>query len=87
MKRVLKPGKIGFLIQIVQVKSAYLMVELVNVLNNQLRLVVHILKLVHQVDEKIHARSTGPYSLVTQQPLRGRSKQGGQRVVKWRYGL
>jgi DNA-directed RNA polymerase subunit beta len=29
---------------------------------------------------KIHARSTGPYSLVTQQPLRGRSKQGGQRV-------
>ena len=40
----------------------------------------YILKLVHQVDEKIHARSTGPYSLVTQQPLRGRSKQGGQRV-------
>jgi DNA-directed RNA polymerase subunit beta len=35
----------------------------------------YILKLVHQVDEKIHARSTGPYSLVTQQPLRGRSKQ------------
>lgn len=40
----------------------------------------YILKLVHQVDDKIHARSTGPYSLVTQQPLRGRSKQGGQRV-------
>jgi DNA-directed RNA polymerase beta subunit len=40
----------------------------------------YILKLVHLVDEKIHARSTGPYSLVTQQPLRGRSKQGGQRV-------
>ena len=32
------------------------------------------------VDDKIHARSTGPYSLVTQQPLRGRSKQGGQRL-------
>jgi DNA-directed RNA polymerase subunit beta len=32
------------------------------------------------VDEKIHARSTGPYSLVTKQPLGGRSKQGGQRL-------
>ena len=40
----------------------------------------YILKLVHLVDDKIHARSTGPYSLVTQQPLGGRSKHGGQRV-------
>ena len=40
----------------------------------------YMLKLVHLVDEKIHARSTGPYSLVTQQPLRGRSKHGGQRL-------
>nr|YP_009105911.1 beta subunit of RNA polymerase [Microthamnion kuetzingianum]AIT94717.1 beta subunit of RNA polymerase [Microthamnion kuetzingianum] len=40
----------------------------------------YMLKLVHLVDEKIHARSTGPYSLLTQQPLRGRSKQGGQRL-------
>jgi DNA-directed RNA polymerase beta subunit len=40
----------------------------------------YILRLVHMVDDKIHARSTGPYSLVTQQPLRGRSKQGGQRL-------
>nr|WQA10908.1 RNA polymerase beta subunit [Streptosarcina sp. YL-2023a] len=40
----------------------------------------YVLKLVHLVDEKIHARSTGPYSLVTQQPLRGRSKHGGQRL-------
>jgi len=40
----------------------------------------YMLKLVHQVDEKIHARSTGPYALVTQQPLRGRSKHGGQRL-------
>ena len=40
----------------------------------------YILKLVHLVDDKIHARSTGPYSLVTQQPLGGRSKQGGQRL-------
>ena len=39
-----------------------------------------MLKLVHQVDDKIHARSTGPYSLVTQQPLRGRAKHGGQRL-------
>jgi len=40
----------------------------------------YILKLIHQVDDKIHGRSCGPYALVTQQPLRGRSKQGGQRV-------
>ena len=40
----------------------------------------YMLKLVHQVDDKIHARSTGPYSLVTQQPLRGRAKHGGQRL-------
>lgn len=40
----------------------------------------YILRLVHMVDDKIHSRSTGPYSLVTQQPLRGRSKQGGQRL-------
>ena len=40
----------------------------------------YMLKLVHLVDDKIHARSTGPYSLVTQQPLGGRSKHGGQRL-------
>lgn len=40
----------------------------------------YMLKLVHLVDDKIHARSTGPYSLVTQQPLGGRAQQGGQRV-------
>nr|YP_635874.1 beta subunit of RNA polymerase [Oltmannsiellopsis viridis]Q20EX1.1 RecName: Full=DNA-directed RNA polymerase subunit beta; AltName: Full=PEP; AltName: Full=Plastid-encoded RNA polymerase subunit beta; Short=RNA polymerase subunit beta [Oltmannsiellopsis viridis]ABB81942.1 beta subunit of RNA polymerase [Oltmannsiellopsis viridis] len=40
----------------------------------------YMLKLIHLVDEKIHARSIGPYSLVTQQPLRGRSKHGGQRL-------
>ena len=39
----------------------------------------YIVKLIHQVDDKIHARSTGPYSLITQQPLGGRSRQGGQR--------
>ena len=37
------------------------------------------MKLVHLVDDKIHARSTGPYSLVTQQPLGGKAQFGGQR--------
>lgn len=40
----------------------------------------YILKLIHLVDEKIHSRTVGPYSLITQQPLRGRSKRGGQRL-------
>ncbi|KKK77287.1 hypothetical protein LCGC14_2855120, partial [marine sediment metagenome] len=40
---------------------------------------VYILKLLHLVDDKIHARSTGPYSLVTQQPLGGKAQFGGQR--------
>lgn len=39
----------------------------------------YILKLIHLVDDKIHARSIGPYVAVTQQPLRGRSREGGQR--------
>ena len=39
----------------------------------------YVLKLVHLVDDKIHARSTGPYSLVTQQPLGGKAQFGGQR--------
>ena len=39
----------------------------------------YMLKLIHLVDYKIHARSTGPYSLVTQQPLGGKSRNGGQR--------
>ena len=40
---------------------------------------MYILKLNHLVDDKIHARSTGPYSLVTQQPLGGKAQFGGQR--------
>jgi DNA-directed RNA polymerase subunit beta len=40
---------------------------------------MYILKLLHLVDDKIHARSTGPYSLVTQQPLGGKAQCGGQR--------
>jgi DNA-directed RNA polymerase subunit beta len=42
--------------------------------------VMYILKLHHLVDDKIHARSTGPYSLVTQQPLGGKAQFGGQRL-------
>jgi len=40
---------------------------------------IYIMKLLHLVDDKIHARSTGPYSLVTQQPLGGKAQFGGQR--------
>ncbi len=40
---------------------------------------IYMLKLVHLVDEKIHARSTGPYSMITQQPLGGKAQFGGQR--------
>jgi DNA-directed RNA polymerase subunit beta len=41
--------------------------------------VAYILKLLHLVDDKIHARSTGPYSMITQQPLGGKAQFGGQR--------
>lgn len=41
---------------------------------------MHMLKLHHLVDDKIHARATGPYSLITQQPLGGKSQFGGQRL-------
>ena len=41
--------------------------------------IVYILKLAHLVDDKIHARSTGPYSMITQQPLGGKAQFGGQR--------
>ena len=39
----------------------------------------YIVKLIHQIDDKVHARSTGPYSLITQQPLGGKAQLGGQR--------
>lgn len=41
--------------------------------------IMHVLKLAHLVEDKVHARSTGPYSLVTQQPLGGKAQFGGQR--------
>lgn len=40
----------------------------------------YIMKLIHMVDDKVHARSTGPYSLVAQQPLGGKARMGGQRL-------
>ncbi len=40
---------------------------------------IYIMKLNHMVDDKLHARSVGPYSLVTQQPLGGKAQMGGQR--------
>ena len=40
---------------------------------------MYLIKLAHMVDDKLHARSTGPYSLVTQQPLGGKAQFGGQR--------
>ncbi|UWV06925.1 DNA-directed RNA polymerase subunit beta, partial [Treponema pallidum] len=42
--------------------------------------VIYFMKLAHLVDDKMHARSTGPYSLVTQQPLGGKAQFGGQRL-------
>jgi hypothetical protein len=41
---------------------------------------IYLIKMAHMVDDKIHARSTGPYSLVTQQPLGGKAQFGGQRL-------
>ena len=56
------------------------MVELVKSFDNEVTVgIMYILKLAHLVDDKIHARSTGPYSLVTQQPLGGKAQFGGQR--------
>ena len=40
---------------------------------------MYVLKLIHLVEDKIHARSTGPYSLITRQPLGGKAQFGGQR--------
>ena len=45
-----------------------------------------MLKLHHLVDDKMHARSTGPYSLVTQQPLEEKLNLEGKDLVRWRFG-
>jgi len=42
--------------------------------------IMYVLKLYHMVEDKMHARSTGPYSLITQQPLGGKAQFGGQRL-------
>lgn len=47
---------------------------------------MYIMKLHHLVDDKIHARSTGPYSMITQQPLGGKAQFGGQRFGRWSAG-
>ena len=47
---------------------------------------IYMLKLAHLVDDKIHARSTGPYSLVTQQPLGGKASLVGKGLGRWRSG-
>ncbi|KAK4438784.1 DNA-directed RNA polymerase subunit beta [Sesamum alatum] len=71
----------GYLNPSIQEKAGYLM-EGRGILFEQPVIIgkPYILKLIHQVDDKIHGRSSGHYALVTQQPLRGRAKQGGQRV-------
>ena len=48
--------------------------------------VMYMIKLHHMVDDKLHARSVGPYSMVTQQPLGGKAQFGGQRFGKWKCG-
>ena len=47
---------------------------------------MYLMKLHHLVDDKIHARATGPYSLITQQPLGGKARTGGQRLARWKFG-
>jgi len=48
---------------------------------------IYMLKLSHLVDDKIHARSIGPYSLITQQPLGGKAQFAGSVSAKWKCGL
>ena len=48
--------------------------------------IIYMLKLHHLVEDKIHARSTGPYGLVTQQPLGGKATEEDKDLVKWKFG-
>ena len=62
------------------VKLFYMMDAQVNhLITVYLLVIMYMIKLAHMVDDKLHARSTGPYSLVTQQPLGGKAQFGGQR--------
>ncbi len=57
------------------------MVERVNIFDQPVTVgTIYMMKLNHMVDDKLHARSVGPYSLVTQQPLGGKAQMGGQRL-------
>ena len=47
---------------------------------------IYMLKLSHLVDDKLHARSIGPYSLITQQPLGGKAQFGGSGSARWKCG-
>ena len=47
---------------------------------------MYIMKLHHMVEDKIHMRSIGPYSLITQQPLGGKAQGGGNGLAKWKFG-
>ena len=47
---------------------------------------MYMIKLNHMVDDKIHARSEGPYSLVTQQPMGGKLKMVVKDLVRWKFG-
>ena len=47
---------------------------------------MYLIKLHHLVDDKIHARATGPYSLITQQPLGGRHAPAAKGLVRWKSG-
>ena len=58
----------------------YMMVRTGEPFDNRVSVgIMYMIKLAHMVDDKLHARSTGPYSLVTQQPLGGKAQFGGQR--------
>ena len=64
----------------VTVRATCMTVEQVNVFDQPATVgVTYFLKLGHMVDDKMHARSIGPYSLITQQPLGGKAQFGGQR--------
>jgi DNA-directed RNA polymerase beta subunit len=56
-----------------------MMAEPVSVSISPQPLVIYMLKLGHMIEDKMHARSIGPYSLITQQPLGGKAQFGGQR--------
>ena len=60
-------------------KHTFVTEEAGSILTNHTVGVIYMLKLGHMVDDKMHARSIGPYSLITQQPLGGKAQFGGQR--------